>query len=312
MDARFGAQYHDYTEAKAAYARKHNYPFMFRSEEFNLPHTIMPHYYRLFATLNLMQGKTRYTGPPVDWIVYLDTDAFFVERELPLHMITQAAELFIQKFPNDPQPCDFIGQDLTEVLNSGVWFMRNTTWSQSLIDIWWKECNKRPIYKFGWFQDQGPLESALLHLISKAKGIPYDDECWKKGNPYSADICYNYTMADYGLPNQFRKFGPICLLPRNIGIPSLHHRHLRYHEGHFIRHQKNLSPEEVKQPGILKYDLEKDLLTVIPGKIISRPFYTEMFKIDDHYAKHKIANVNISEYSVIVVEDRYIDRIPNG
>jgi hypothetical protein len=164
MDPHFANQYRDYTNAKIEYAKKHNYPFLYRKEEFNIPGHVQPHYYRLFATLNLMQNKARYQGPHVDWFVYLDTDAYFAERELPLHVITQAAEEFSKKFPNDPQPCDFIGQDLGTVLNSGVWYMRNTTWSQNLINVWWKECGKRPIYKFGWFQDQGPLENAMVRV----------------------------------------------------------------------------------------------------------------------------------------------------
>lgn len=316
MDMPFYQKYKHYTEAKIEYAKKHNYPFFFEKNFFSIPDHAAAHYFRIFAALSLMQNKAQYSGPPVDWIVYMDTDSYVAEKELPLHLVTQAAELFAAKFPHDPEPCQFIGQDITEVMNSGMWFLRNSTWSQHLLDVWWKECNKRPIYKFGWFQDQGPLENALLHIISKAKGITYHDNCWKMGNPYDADHCYNYTMANMSLPTQYRKFGPICLLPRNQGIPLLHHHHLHYQEGHFIRHEKGLSLQQVHKPGILSYDIAQDVLLVIkPGKVLARADYSEFFQIDEKFAKQKITTKPQSpqeDNEILVMENRYLDRIPNA
>jgi hypothetical protein len=114
------------------------------------------------------------------------------------------------------------------------------------------------------------------------------------------------------LPDGMRKFGPICILPRKIGLPMEHHRHLRYKEGNFIRHEKNLPSQDVRRPGILSYDAEKDIILVEAGKIISRPGYEEMFKITQSQHKQKIAPVNATEVKVVVMENRYIDLIPDA
>jgi hypothetical protein len=128
------------------------------------------HSYRIDIGIRLLEGKVPYDGPGHDWIVYLDGDASFVQRNIPLDLlINEANEYFANS--NDTEPCQFISQDYLNTINSGFWLLRNSTWSLNLLKEWKKFVEYSKTLPRGldtWIGDQGPLMNAVLHVSKSA------------------------------------------------------------------------------------------------------------------------------------------------
>jgi hypothetical protein len=163
-----------YTFPTAQYAKRFNYSYLPHPDTFNYEHErlrghrLEAHYYRIFAALQLMRNQSNgYSGPPIDWLVYLDTDAFIAEPNLPLEAIVDAANIFAAKFQDDSDECHFITQEHSIIANSGFFLVRNSPWSIKFFERWLDECEKPvrdKMIKIKWVWDQGPLQNAILHV----------------------------------------------------------------------------------------------------------------------------------------------------
>ncbi len=187
MSTDYIPKYTNYTKAKSAYSQQHGYDFLYKPEDFNFHPDIHPNLYRIHAALSLLQGTSMYTGPSADWIVYIDADAFFAEREIPLSVFLEAATEHYNKPLDraldskksnttasddtnhqiaiiDTAPCQFLTQDYQHGVNSGFWLLRNSTWAVHFLQEWLAEHKKGEHYKLNWVFDQGPLQNLILHV----------------------------------------------------------------------------------------------------------------------------------------------------
>ena len=160
------------------YARRFNYSYLPHPDTFRYDQYIMrgkpvfAHFYRIYAALQLMQNEAKgYQGPPIDWVVYIDTDAFIAEPQFPLEAIVDAANVFSSRSNTNqsevPEECHFITQEHGAIANSGFFMVRNSEWSIKFFKRWLEECEKRatdPKVMIKWVWDQGPLQNAILHV----------------------------------------------------------------------------------------------------------------------------------------------------
>jgi hypothetical protein len=173
MDAYFKATFGFYHAPTIEYANKFGYQFLHEVNTFDFSSyklngkNPLPHYYRIYAAIQLMSGKI--SNVTADWIVYLDSDAYFNEDSMPLDAFIDAVnDAFLPQFSEAEQkiPCDLIAQDFDHVVNTGFFLLRNTTWSLDLMKRWLSECDKAHTggRRIGWVWDQGPFQNALLHV----------------------------------------------------------------------------------------------------------------------------------------------------
>jgi hypothetical protein len=158
----------------AQYAKRFNYSYLPHPNTFNYEHERLrghppeSHYYRIFAALQLMRNASSgYSGPPIDWLVYLDADAFIAEPNLPLEAIVDAAAQFAKHRHSDSDECHFITQEHGAIVNSGFFLVRNSEWSIKFFERWLAEGEKPDLdtsIKIRWVWDQGPLQNAILHV----------------------------------------------------------------------------------------------------------------------------------------------------
>jgi len=271
MDHDYAKYFQPYILNNKAYAEKHGYPYMYDGRELGLenppPHTShlihSPPHLRIFAALNLLTGKTDYQGPPVDWIVYFDTDLTVMEREIPLQLMLKLARDHARKLHGiKATECEFISQDYPHIINSGFWMMKNSSFSIDLLHRWIKDSEEQG--RMQWNGDQGPLQNAVLHMLLQynkhntgGKVFPYHDECRAplSHQPHDANLCWKANMAKLGAPFEQRAIGPICLLPPSLGAPWRANMHGEYQPGDLLRHQKELTAEEIAGSGdALHYD----------------------------------------------------------
>jgi hypothetical protein len=170
----------------AQYAKRFNYSYLPHPDTFNYDkarlrgHRPEAHYYRIYAALQLMNHvDSGYHGPPIDWLVYLDSDAFIQEPTLPLEAIVDAAAQFAAHRYSDFEDCHFITQEHGMIVNSGFYVVRNSEWSINFFKRWLDECEKPArdtSLKIKWIWDQGPLQNAILH-VSTCNQIWWVDNC---------------------------------------------------------------------------------------------------------------------------------------
>lgn len=171
MDDQFQTTFADYIDINQKYCNVHGYPFVYGMQNLGLVDMDRkltdPHFNRIYAALNLLKGRSKYSGPPVDWIVYIDTDAFISEPEIPLSVpIRLAEEYFSHVVPKDRLPCQFIAQDHRNLVSSGFWILRNSTWSIQFIERWLKEAERLQSDQGIWAKEQGPLMHSILRVSS--------------------------------------------------------------------------------------------------------------------------------------------------
>jgi hypothetical protein len=179
MNIHYFQHYTHYQQPTKRYAQLHNYTFLFHPNTFTYEHfrlrgkSITPHYYRIYAALQLLRQEVKHynsnnTMPNIDWLVYIDSDAFITESNLPLEAIIHAVESFQESSisTDSKEHCHFIAQEHGAIINSGFFFLRNSPWSIQLLERWIQECEKagKPHRTMRWVWDQGPLQNAILHV----------------------------------------------------------------------------------------------------------------------------------------------------
>ncbi len=197
MNKDYYSMYSHYHIHTYTYSNMHNYSFLHHPSTFSYSQyrlrgkPLLPHYYRIYAALQLMKGEvpafaddihnstykyhniapkgSLYSIHNHTWLVYIDADAFIAEPFLSLQAILDVTETFISRHPIATErdiECDFIAQEHNFIINSGFYVIRNTTWSLSLIERWIRECEKshRSEHNMHWVWDQGPLQNAILRV----------------------------------------------------------------------------------------------------------------------------------------------------
>lgn len=286
MDKVFVPIFENYTLAKLEYAKKHNYRYIYDSSAFGFDEKadIHPNFYRIHAALQLLKGTVPGIGAyPADYIVYFDADAFVAEKNLPLDVIIDVAERYVDHFlkllkyfkyalNGVRTPCHFITQDYPHGINTGFWILKNTTWSVHFLNSWLRESQRSQQYNFSWVYDQGPLMNVILHQAARTAKKSYNDECWQRSSfDHEANLCWDNMLKSFYFPFESRKINHICLLPSSRGIPMRHHMHGVYRKGDFVRHEKGLNAEDINNGGgNLKYEWREKRLIFPNNSVVSR------------------------------------------
>jgi hypothetical protein len=101
------------TDAKIDYAKYHGYDFIiFEGGEKNIGD--WAYYSRIHSAKKILLGRDHNNQPiQADWIVYLDGDAVFAEKKIPLEAVIDIAESFAKPFVGSKggnNSCEFIAQ----------------------------------------------------------------------------------------------------------------------------------------------------------------------------------------------------------
>lgn len=180
-DETFYKSSYRYQNTVETYAKRHNYsyylhPSNFTYYQYQLRGSLIgPHYYRMYAALQLLTGKVALPPgrPAADWIVYLDADIMIAEPFLPLEAMLDSTALFRLRLLNEEDDCHFIAQDYPHIVNSGMFFLRNSTWSIDFIKNWIAECERAFKYPLRWVYDQGPLQNIILKVSNNSFDIVF-------------------------------------------------------------------------------------------------------------------------------------------
>jgi hypothetical protein len=141
MDANYQAMMINYTTSKLEYAESFGYTFLHKLSDFDLNTKELSYHstaHRIYAADRLLSGRSKYAGPIVDWIVYIDSDAFTAEQYSPMTVLTDAAESSNKKLSKENSSCQFVAQDSHGFVNSGFWMIRNSSYALDFIHRWEK------------------------------------------------------------------------------------------------------------------------------------------------------------------------------
>jgi hypothetical protein len=169
MDANYQAIMINYTTSKLEYTQSFGYNFLYNLSDFNLNTKELSHHstaYRIYAADRLLSGRSKYAGPIVDWIVYIDSDAFIAEQYSPMTVLIDAAESFNKSVSKKNASCQFVTQDAHGFVNSGFWMIRNSSYALDFIHEWEKsfEFSESHGFVLAWLHDQGALLNTFLHV----------------------------------------------------------------------------------------------------------------------------------------------------
>lgn len=114
------AHYNKLRKINKEYCKKYRYDYIFVDKSYNLP----PYWIKVHLCLDIMKTN-KYCG-----IVWLDTDAVFFDCSRSLN-----------EFTKDKTKHFFIGKDPVQwggniICNAGVWFVKNTTIGNSIMNDW--------------------------------------------------------------------------------------------------------------------------------------------------------------------------------
>jgi hypothetical protein len=261
--------YINYTEAKINYSRIHNIDFLYRPQDLNTMEPMHPYYYKVYALLNLMTNNRTNVKKEVDWIVFIDADAYISEFRIPLHSLIYTAQEWAMTF-GDNIPCEFISQDSKIVVNTGFWMVRNSSKALEFVREWIEEIES-PWNDVLWTDEQGCLQNLILKKAINLTDnkIVYHNQCWRDGIKLQRNICWGRYMKQINLPPETRKIGPFCILPREDGIPTRHHsRESVKYMGELVYHKKGLSREVIERSSVLDYDHVKQKIIFPDGLVV--------------------------------------------
>lgn len=272
---------------------------------------------------------------PVDWFVFIDADAFFSELQFPLSELARLANTIPDNISKRPTPCEFIAQDHMHIINSGVWMIRNSSWSKHFVSLWLQNFVKNK----AWIGDQGPLQDVVLSLAANYthSSIPYDESCAALGARdllAEANYCYRDKMNnEYNLTFHSRKFSNICLVPPK-GFPFRFHIHKEFKRGDLVNHRKEINSTDFEFRGVSIFNYTNCSLSYVPGTLIramkrandkfsSNSLSRQVYLVLDDNRKHLIQNRSastgkpelISSYdtaNVLAIHSTYFDSLLDG
>lgn len=294
----------NYTQNIREYSRMHGYTYDTPSNDsFDSNHH--PTAYRMYKAYNYLIGNyslqdTTQQQIHHDWIVYLDTDIFIAEKSIPLTVIVDAAN----KYLNQSNDCHFIAQDGRTIVNSGFWMIRNSTQSLMFIKNWIREFElAESIHGINsWNYDQGALSQMILHYVASMTNNTYHSvDCADK--PHKANKCYDKTLSLMGAPYMHRKIGNLCLIPP-VGVPYQFHTHKDYKTGELVYHMKGVNASVINRPGLL--DFNGSHIVVKNGSLVHFYDYGETYLIIN--GKKVVINVPLNDTSVIQLSTEFFDQ----
>ena len=328
MDEAYIPKYANYTASKLDYCQRHNYKFLYRPTDFGFEDdsSVHPNYFRIHAAIRLLKGEVPGVNhEKLDYIVYIDADAYVVEKGLPFESFIDAVQNYVASSVANKDECYFITQDYHHGINSGFWLLKNTPWSIKFLKDWLESCQKESKYKFNWVFDQGPLQNVILEHAALIRNVTYNDDCWANSKyDHAANLCWLHLMTKWQYPFEQRKVGHICLLPSNRGIPLRHHMHGIHKPGELIRHQKGLSGERIAADKNYFRQInastgsERNFFHFLPGSLLRHHHSKEIFIIQEDDKKHLIPNgqtflaMGLEFHNVISVSDDLFSSISLG
>ena len=301
MDHRYEYKMHNYTQTKKDYAQRFGYQFVSNLSYFHI--NISAHHptsLRIYALDALLSGTSDYDGPEMEWIVYLDSDAFVAEQYSPLSVLVDAGERFRWTFPHDNRSCHFITQDCHGFVNSGFWMIKNTTFARNFVRLWKEsfEYSERNGYLHAWLEDQGALLNAMLFVAANDSGQMYNNDCFDRPTNHRSNMCFSEKMTTWLYPQGRRKFAHICLLPE-IGVPFQHHTHYVLAPGEMIWHKKGLMLSDMIHSGYFKYNHTTHTQILRNATFLKQYGWWHKriyLYLEDDQRKHLIPNLDTMEY----------------
>lgn len=305
MDNRYEYKMLNYTQTKIDYARRFGYQFISNLSYFHINNSAHhPTSLRIYALESLLSGRSDYDGPPMDWIVYLDSDAFVAEQYSPLTVLVDAGERFQKTFPHDNRSCHFITQDCHGFVNSGFWMIKNTSFTRNFVRLWKEsfEYSERNGYLHAWLEDQGALLNAMLFVAANDSGKMYNNDCFDRPTNHRSNMCFNEKMTAWLYPQGRRKFAHVCLLPE-IGVPFQHHTHYVLGPGEMIWHKKGLTLSDMNHSGYFKYNHTSHTQTLRNATFLKQYGWRDnriYLYLENDHSKHLIPNLDTMEYLRVI------------
>ncbi len=257
MNTDYYNRFHLYISKNKLYAAKHNYSHdvvVYDNYTMAAPGIKIYAAYNYLHNTNERKIYTRFNRT-VDWLVFLDGDSFIAEDSIPIEYFINLANSIPEGRSKNQSECHFIAQDGTNIVNTGFWMIRNSTWGREFIELWRKEYERAE--KWGihfWLEDQGALSSTLLYYIHDLVGKPYVNDSCLTINANHANKCYSRLLTELGYPPRSRKFGNVCLLPES-GVPYTMMIHKLHSQGEFVNHNKKYEKMQniTHKEGTLEY-----------------------------------------------------------
>ena len=299
MDDKYEQKMLNYTQAKMEYALRFGYQFVHNLSYFHI--NVSAHHptsLRIYALDALLMGTSDYGGPKMEWIVYIDSDAFVAEQHSPLTVLVDASERFRLSFPKDDRPCFVITQDCHGFVNSGFWMIKNTSFTRNFVRRWKDsfEYSERNGYLHAWLEDQGAMLNAMLHVAANDTGHSYNNDCFERPTSHRSNMCFNEKMTSWSYPQGRRKFAHICLLPE-IGVPFQHHTHYMLGPGEMIWHKKGLSRIDMTNSGYFHYNYTNKKQVLRNNSFLKKfgSMHKRIYIYLDDNRKHAIPNLDTLE-----------------
>lgn len=269
------SQFKDMINRNRQYSMKHNYSFeVFSFNKYNVTDKLtFVNSLKMITLLKLISGEgytLNVSEKFVDYFMFLDSDAFVAETEIPLSYIINIGNNLVDIHGNKEE-CHFISQDDEHVVNGGFFIFRNSSWSKRFVTNWLED-----YFSDGrkWMYDQGSLQNQVLHYASKFihPPIPYNNKCLNISFggvqfQHKANLCYNNTMTNYGLVRNNRKFGNICLFPR-IGVPYILQHHMSFTRGEYLAHGKQYNFKSKIYPCAITWNQKSKNIELKNGSFI--------------------------------------------
>jgi hypothetical protein len=286
--------------------------------------------------IRLTDNSSFILDEPVDWFVFIDADAFLSELQFPLSELVRLATMIPDNISKEPTRCEFIAQDHMHIINSGVWMIRNSSWSKHFVSLWMQNFVKNK----AWIGDQGPLQDVVLSLAANYthSPTPYDESCAALGARNllaEANYCYRDKMNnEYNLRFHSRKFDNFCLVPPT-GFPFRFHIHQEFKRGDLVNHHKKMSSRDFEFRGVSIFNYTNCLLSFVPGTLIramkrandtvvsSNSSSNQIYLVFDDKRKHLIQNRSASigkpglisssdVLDVLAIHNTYFDSLFDG
>jgi hypothetical protein len=146
-----------------------------------------------------------------DWLMWLDSDACFIDFEQRLEELCDSNKHLIiagHKFGFDPQGqrIEYRVNGLRAGLNTGVLLLRSSLWSRLFLDAWWRRCVMGAGQNTAYYE-QGELQAMLManemdlqnqiHLVQPCSRL---NRCDDDGR----DIC-DFVLHLWGLDSKTRE-----------------------------------------------------------------------------------------------------------
>lgn len=121
-----------------------------------------------------------------DSLLYLDGDAFLVDRELPPEALTE-------RLPAEKSM--LVGEERAGVANTGVWLVRNNDTGRAILDAWIATPRADPTLAHRWPLDEAGFNERVLPEFLSAIELPSRTSLDLRGGPFIRHLCMRTIAA---------------------------------------------------------------------------------------------------------------------